>query len=225
MNEFMKFADFNWQESSLAKLAKEMTNKSMDIAELDKPLSIVKINDSSEKRETRHLTEDEKNDIQQKTGWSDEQMKKCTIDEQRVIHYKCDNQELEGRKHEGSGVEYVRKNINVNGVKVEVVVPDFDSAFDVQLPEELIKESNPKQFKDSNQQLKDAINKNPELREKFTENQIEDIMDGKTPEGYTWHHDADIGKMQLVETKMHDRTQGGAAHTGGKSIWGGGYNS
>ena len=225
MSAFMKFAEVNWQESSLAKLAKEMTNKSMDIAELDKPLSIVKINDSSEKRETRHLTEDEKNDIQQKTGWSDEQMKKCTIDEQRVIHYKCDNQELEGRKHEGSGVEYVRKNINVNGVKVEVVVPDFDSAFDVQLPEELIKESNPKQFKDSNQQLKDAINKNPELREKFTENQIEDIMDGKTPEGYTWHHDADIGKMQLVETKMHDRTQGGAAHTGGKSIWGGGYNS
>lgn len=224
MNEFMKFADFNWQESSLAKLAKEMTNKSMDITELDKPLSSEKINDSSEKRETRPLTEDEKNNIQQKTGWSDEQMKKCTIDEQGVIHYKCDNQELEGHKHEGSGVEYVRKTININGIKVEVVVPDFDSAFDVQLPEELIKESNPKQFKECNQQLKDAINKNPELREKFTENQIEDIMDGKTPEGYTWHHDADTGKMQLVETKMHDRTQGGAAHTGGKSIWGGGYN-
>ena len=63
------------------------------------------------------------------------------------------------------------------------------------------------------------------MREKFTEDQIEDIMDGKTPEGYTWHHDADTGKMQLVETKMHDRTQGGAAHTGGKSIWGGGYSS
>lgn len=225
MNAFMQFAEINWQESSLAKLAKEMTNKSMDITELDKPLSAEKRNDSSENKETRPLTEDERNDIQQKTGWSDEQMKKCTIDEDGVIHYKCDNEELEGKKHEPSGVEYVRKTVDVNGVKVEVVVPDFDSVFDAQLPEDLLKESNPRQFKECNQQLKDAVNKDPELRKKFTEEQLEDIMDGKTPEGYTWHHDAETGKMQLVETKQHDRTQGGAAHTGGKSIWGGGYNS
>ena len=225
MNAFMQFAEINWQESSLAKLAKEMTNKSMDITELDRPLSAEKRNDSLEKKETCPLIEDEKNHIQQKTGWSDEQMKKCTIDEDGVIHYKCDNEDFEGKKHEGSDVEYVRKTIDVNGVKVEVVVPDFDSAFDAQLPEDLLKESNPKQFKECNQKLKDAINKEPELRKKFTEEQIEDIMDGKTAEGYTWHHDAEIGKMQLVETKLHDRTQGGAAHTGGKSIWGGGYNS
>ncbi|MEG0297528.1 MAG: HNH endonuclease [Clostridium sp.] len=225
MSAFMKFAEISWQECPLTKLAKEMNSKSMDITELDKPLVSEKRNDTQEKIEIRPLTEDEKSDIQQKTGWTDEQMKKCTIDEGGVIHYKCDNQELEGQKHEGSGVEYVRKTIEVNGVKVEVVVPNFDSAFNVQLPEELIKESNPKQFKECNQQLKDAINKNQELREKFTEDQIEDIMDCKTPEGYTWHHDAETGKMQLVETKMHDRTQGGAAHTGGKSIWGGGYNS
>jgi len=225
MSAFMKFAEINWQESSLTKLAKEMTNKSMDINELDKPLSAEKINDSSEKKETSPLTEDEKDDIQQKTGWSDKQMKKCTIDEDEVIHYKCDNDESEGKKHEGSGVEYVRKTIDVNGVKVEVVVPDFDSAFDAQLPEDLLKESNPKQFQECNQQLKDAINKDVELRKKFTEEQTEDIMDGKNPEEYTWHHDVDTGKMQLVETKIHDKTQGGAAHIGGKSIWGGGYNS
>lgn len=224
MNAFMQFAEINWQESSLAKLAKEISNKSMDITELDKPLSNAKINDSAEKKEIRPLTEKEKNDIQQKIGWSDEQMKKCTIDQEGVIHYKCDNEDLEGKKHEPSGVEYVRKSVEINRVKVEVVVPDFDSAFDVQLPEDLLKESNPRQFKECNQQLKDAINKDPELRKRFTEEQLEDIMDGKTPEGYTWHHDAETGKMQLVETKIHDRTQGGAAHTGGKSIWGGGYN-
>lgn len=224
MSGFMQFEEINSKESSLAKLAKEIKNKSMDITELDKPLSVVKINDSSEKKETYPLTEEEKKDIQQKIVWSDEKMKKCTIDEDGVIHYKCDNEHLEGKKHEESGVEYVRKTINLNGVKVEVVVPDFDSAFDVQLPEDLLKESNPKQFKECNQQLKDAINKDPELCNKFTEEQIEDIRDLKTPEGYTWHHDAEIGKMQLVETKIHDRTQGGAAHTGGKSIWGGGYN-
>lgn len=225
MNSFMRFLEINWQESSLVKLAKEIKNKSMDIDQLDKPLLNVKINDSLENKETRFLTEEEKNYVQQKTGWSDEQMKKCTIDEDGVIHYKCDNEDLEGKKHESSGVNYIRKTIDVNGVTVEVVVPDFYSTFDVQLPENLLQESNPRQFKECNLQLKNAIAKDLDLLKKFTKAQLEDIMDGKTPEGYTWHHDVETGKMQLVETKVHDRTQGGAAHTGGKSIWGGGYNS
>lgn len=36
-------------------------------------------------------------------------MKKCTIDEDGIIHYKCDNEHLEGTVHESSGTEYVRK--------------------------------------------------------------------------------------------------------------------
>jgi hypothetical protein len=39
MNAFMKFAEVSMQECSLAKLAKEMPGKSLDIRELDKPLS------------------------------------------------------------------------------------------------------------------------------------------------------------------------------------------
>lgn len=225
MSAFMKFIETNLKECSLLKLAKEMKNKSIDIAELDEPLRINTSSDIKEQKEIRPLTENEKVYLQEKTGWTDDQLKKCTIDKVGDVHYKCDNQDLEGKIHETSGVEYVRKTIDVNGVKVEVVVPDFDSAFTLQLPDELIKESNPKQFKECNEQLKDAINKNMDLYKKFTEEQIEDIMDCKTPGGYTWHHDAETGKMQLVETKLHDRTQGGAAHTGGKSIWGGGYNS
>lgn len=221
MNAFMKFDETSWQECPLAKLAKDIIKTRMDISEIDKPLS----NDNSEKKETRPLTEEEIKDLQKKTGWTDEQISKCTIDEDGVIHYKCDNEHLEGKKHEGTGIEYVRRTVDVNGVTVEVVVPEFDSLLDVQLPENLLKESNPKQFKECNSQLKDAIEKDPELRNKFTKEQIEDIMDGKTPEGYTWHHDVETGKMQLVKSEDHDRTVGGAAHTGGKSIWGGGYNN
>ena len=34
----------------------------------------------------------------------------------------------------------------------------------------------------------------------------------------------ETGKMQLVKVEDHDRTQGGAAHTGGKALWGSSYS-
>lgn len=37
----------------------------------------------------------------------------------------------------------------------------------------------------------------------------------KTPDGYTWHHHQDLGRMQLVETEIHKKT----GHTGGHSIY------
>ncbi|SCY24065.1 HNH/ENDO VII family nuclease [Alkaliphilus peptidifermentans] len=69
MNAFMKFAEINWQDSSLVKLAKEMPNKTMDISELDKPLSFSCTNDSTEKK---GLTDEDKQKIKEETGWSDE---------------------------------------------------------------------------------------------------------------------------------------------------------
>lgn len=129
------------------------------------------------------------------------------------------NQDLEGKKHPVTGVPFVRKEVeNSDGEKVEVVVPEFESAYDVQLPEELLEATDKEQFDECNRQLKDAIEKDPELRSKFTDEQIEQIMDGETPDGYTWHHDAEKGKMQLVDSKTHAQT----GHTGGKAIWGGG---
>lgn len=40
------------------------------------------------------------------------------------------------------------------------------------------------------------------------------------PDGLTWHHHQDTGRMQLVEYGEHAAHR----HTGGMSIWGGGYN-
>ena len=54
--------------------------------------------------------------------------------------------------------------------------------------------------------------------EEFTPEELADIEDGYTPEGYTWHHNEEIGKMQLVDTDIHSQTR----HTGGRNIWGGG---
>jgi len=36
-----------------------------------------------------------------------------------------------------------------------------------------------------------------------------------TPDGYTWHHHEDLGKMQLVRTDVHR----GFAHNGGVAVW------
>jgi hypothetical protein len=38
------------------------------------------------------------------------------------------------------------------------------------------------------------------------------------PKGYTWHHSEDGATMQLVESRLHDKAESGAAHIGGESI-------
>ncbi|OHE10073.1 MAG: hypothetical protein A2513_08220 [Sulfurimonas sp. RIFOXYD12_FULL_33_39] len=125
------------------------------------------------------------------------------------------NEDLEGTEHPVTGVSY-EKDILPDGR--EGVFPVFPYVTEVQLPEELLKATDAKQFKFCNQELKEQIKNNPELRAKFTPEQIEQIENGRTPSGYTWHHNQQDGKMQLVPTDIHDKS----AHTGGKALWGGG---
>lgn len=134
---------------------------------------------------------------------------------------RCRNECLEGREHPLSGIPFERREIEVDGQRREVVVPIFESSYDAQLPEEMYKSSDHKQFQECNAQLKEEMQANPSLKERFDEVQREQIENGDTPDGYTWHHDADAGKMQLVETEIHQKT----GHTGGRSIWGGGSDS
>ena len=44
------------------------------------------------------------------------------------------------------------------------------------------------QFEECNKQLKEAVENNSELKEKFSDEQLEQIENGDTPDGYTWHH-------------------------------------
>lgn len=134
---------------------------------------------------------------------------------------KCRNEDLEGRKHLETGVPFKRKQIEVNGKQYEVVVPEFESSYDAQIPENMYEATDHKQFKECNLQLKNEIAVNKDFREKFDNEQLAQIENGDLPDGYTWHHDAEVGKMQLVDTEIHQKT----AHTGGRSIWGGGTDN
>lgn len=128
------------------------------------------------------------------------------------------NSALEGEKHPETGVEFERREVETDeGIK-EGVFPKFEPVDVVNLPEDLYKESDRNQFDYCNQELKNRIANNPELREKFTTEQLEQINDNETPDGYTWHHSEVTGRMELVDSDIHART----GHTGGKNIWGGG---
>ena len=132
------------------------------------------------------------------------------------------NADLAGKNHPETGVPYERKSVeNQDGKPEDGVFPVFDSTRDVQLPEDLHKASDAKQFAECNRQLKDGVEKDPELAKKFTPEQLEQIKNGDTPDGYTWHHNEETGKMQLVDSETHAKS----AHTGGKAIWGGGQEN
>jgi len=173
---------------------------------------------AAESKETsRQLTEKEIEYYKDKLGCSEYLLKNATIDENGVIHIKTINEGKEGQEGE-NGVKYERKTIVINGVEVEGVFPVFESAAVVQLPEELLKASDAKQMDYCNQKLKEEVENDPELAKKFTPEQLEQIKNGETPDGYTWHHNEKSGKMELVRTDDHQANR----HTGGKAIWGGG---
>ncbi|MCI9023482.1 MAG: HNH endonuclease [Dorea sp.] len=228
---------------------KEVSLKEIESADkmqdLDKPLNYVDHNDAHGESEElqnieaegnpeadkpeefdengfRELTDSEKAELSENTKWSEKAIDRCKISEGGVIKYPCRNEELAGKTNELTGVKYEKKIIDVYGYKVEVVMPEFDSAFEAQLPDELTEVSDREQFKECNKQLADAIKEDPDLAECFSEEQIEQINEGITkggaPDGYTWHHDAETGKMQLVDSDLH----GDSRHTGGRAIWGGG---
>lgn len=168
--------------------------------------------------ETRHLSEEEKVYYQEKINMSDSTLEKCTIDENGTIYVKGINEDLEGKTNGVTNVEYKRKTIEINGVKIEVVVPEFKSVFEVQLSEDNVLSRDDVQSKECNSKLSEAVNDNPDLKNEFSEEQLEMIEKRYTPRGFTWHHDVNKGEMKLVTTNEHSNTR----HTGGKAIWGGG---
>ncbi len=135
----------------------------------------------------------------------------------RVINTRRDD--LIGQNHPQTGVRYVIKEVvNDAGERVIGVFAHFESIFEVQLPDEKISASDSEQFAEGNRQLKEKCENNPEFRSQFNSFQLDDIYSGKKPIGFTWHHDEETGKLQLVTEITHYDTP----HTGGKTIWGGG---
>lgn len=129
------------------------------------------------------------------------------------------NEQYEGKKHPETNVPYKRKTVKESdGKSVTGVFPQFNAKYEAQLPKNLYKASDKKQFAECNRQLKESVEKSPKIAKKFTQEQLEQIKNGDTPDGYLWHHNEEIGIMQLVDFDIHAKT----GHTGGKNIWGGG---
>ncbi|MBR4023608.1 MAG: HNH endonuclease [Ruminococcus sp.] len=135
--------------------------------------------------------------------------------------FTCIHSDLDGKTHPDTGVLYERRTVTLGGKESEVVVPRFDSQYDATLPNDLIKSTDAVQFSECNAQLKDALNKSPELKAQFSEIQLSQIENGETPDGFVWHHEAETGRMQLVDENIHRDTR----HTGGRAIWGGGSDA
>ena len=130
------------------------------------------------------------------------------------------NQHYEGQEHPETGVPYERTKVTLpDGTVVEGVFPKFEPAAEVTLDENA--EGNyeghrNKHEKQANAKLKEMVENDPELRQKFTPEQLEQINNGDTPDGYTWHHHQEPGRMQLVDSETHAQT----GHTGGYALWG-----
>lgn len=133
---------------------------------------------------------------------------------------KTRNQELVGQAHPETGVPFESKTVETSaGEKVDGVFPEFNAVFETELPDELLMAPDKEQFDKCNTDLNIWVeNKPDESRHLFNDEQIADIKMGRNPEGYTWHHHEDKGRMQLVDTEVHAKT----GHTGGKKVWGGG---
>lgn len=140
------------------------------------------------------------------------------MEKDNIISIRTRNESLEGDVHPYTGVPFEKRIVDTQDGKVEGVFPKFEKIFETNIPKEYYEESDRKQFNICNEELKDRIESNPEFSKKFNKEQLEQIMNGDTPDGYVWHHDSNPGKMQLVEFKVHADT----GHTGGRFIWGGG---
>lgn len=75
------------------------------------------------------------------------------------------------------------------------------------------------QFRQATRDLRDQINTGSVNTNQFTSQQLADINSGKKNiRGFTWHHNADTGNMQLIPRKIHDAVKhiGEAALKNGK---------
>jgi hypothetical protein len=129
------------------------------------------------------------------------------------------NEDLEGTKHDVTGVPFERDTVLIpNGDVVSGVYPTFDVEYSTSISESLFLTSDAIQFHAANEQLSIELQGNSELLAQFTFEQIEQIHAGETPDGYVWHHHQEPGRLELVDEQIHAQT----GHSGGRSLWGGG---
>lgn len=131
------------------------------------------------------------------------------------------NEDLAGSEHPETGVPFVEKTVTLpDGESVTGVFPVFESEFEVTIDESLYLQSDYIQFSYANVELYEAIQADPSLAEELglSDEDLQTLSNGDTPEGYTWHHNEEPGILQIVNQEEHSNT----GHIGGREIWGGG---
>lgn len=94
--------------------------------------------------------------------------------------------------------------------------PKFPHKFQMTLKDSYLKAGRDKHNTEANKSLKESYSKNKtKFKKMFNKKQLKEIENGKTPNGYTWHHHQTRGVMQLVHKSYHE----GTSHTGGFAIW------
>jgi len=109
---------------------------------------------------------------------------------------------------------------DVDGIDYHNGFPDFTpvQVFECKLPDNLLDGKDNAQFLEGNLALLDHLKDHPDCVNNFDDSQLAAIARGYNPSGYTWHHDVNAGRMQLVPTSIHNS----CGHFGGKNVWGGG---
>ncbi|MFD1707871.1 HNH endonuclease [Siminovitchia sediminis] len=130
------------------------------------------------------------------------------------------NDHLAGDHHPVTGVPFEEKTVELPDGEFTGTFPVFDAAYEVNLPNDLYLQSDSVHFSYANIELYDELQSNPDLVKELqlTNTDIQQLAQGDTPEGYSWHHHEDAGVLQLVEEEIHHQT----GHTGGRELWGGG---
>nr|VVV06326.1 hypothetical protein AW0309160_03816 [Aliivibrio wodanis] len=189
---------------SVLDLGKEIDLESVDLDKVDEPLFDNKDQDSESVDNVSNSESIQEND------------------DMPVRYIETRNSSLEGDIHPITGVPFERVEvIDQDGEKVSGVFPRFESCCDVTLPTENLGDSDSKQFRICNEKLCEEFESGKLDCSKFSDRQLDQIKNGDKPEGFTWHHHQETGKMQLIDTETHDKT----GHTGGKSVWGGGQDA
>jgi hypothetical protein len=137
------------------------------------------------------------------------------------IRIETTNDHLAGSVHPETGVPFLENTVELtNGQDVTGAFPVFDVDYEVQMDESLYLQSDYVHFSYANQELYDAIQAEPDLADDLglSQQDVQTLSQGDTPDGFTWHHNEEPGVLQLVDQDTHANT----AHTGGRELWGGG---
>lgn len=122
--------------------------------------------------------------------------------------------------HDVSGVPYTLKTVTFDGYSIDGEFPVFSAVFEAEISEEMYYASDLTHIQAANLRLYGQLMDNPLLAGQIglDPGQVAALEYPVAPEGYTWHHHEDPGRLQLVDQELHAQS----AHIGGRVIWGGG---